>query len=255
MSVKYFVLCIGVIQCVSSAVIEKNFREVFLHKSWLQYAATNNKRTISPMVTRSMMSTVPSAICATVVWCRIICQDEDNSFIMSDIFVLPFVNESSGINNLKCWTLSRGTSLDLSTVSIVAYTAPPSMFPGRLPENLLDGIYSFLTVECWKTNHGNNPYALFDLQTITTISRVTMVAQNNANVGIYFGELEIRLGNSSVAGNDFSSYTLLGNYSGTPSPGIIYEAIPLNKQVGRFLAIQRLITDRRFQLCHLEIYT
>ena len=247
-------LCIGVMQCVSSLIIEKNFREVFLDETWLQNAKTTNSQTVSPVITRSVISTVPSALCVTISWCRIICQNEVDNFLMSDIFVLPFVNDRHGNNALKCWTLSRGSSFDLNTVSVVAHSPTFTKFPNRIPENLLDEIFNFQNRQCWVADYSNNPYVLFDLQTLTTISRVTIVGQNGLNIVNHFRKIEIRLGNSSVTGNDFSSYTLLGYYDGTPSPNIIFEAMPLNPQVGRFLAIQRLSTTDRLQVCHLEIY-
>ena len=254
-TISIIVLCVGMMPCISSLIIAKNFREVFLDETWIQNSETTNIQTTSPVITRSVISTVPSALCAMVSGCRIICQQEVDSFIMLDIFVLPFVNESSGNNALKCWTVSRGISIDLNTVSVAARTSTYWSNPVRQLENLLDGIYNFAMDGCWFTSYYNKPYALFDLQNLTARSKVTIVAQNNLQVTNHFLEIEIRLGTSLVSGNDFSSYTLLGYYNSTPSPSTIYEVIPLNPQVGRFLTIQRMKNPSRIQVCHLEIYT
>ena len=249
------VQCIGVLSTVYAISTEKYFKGVFLDEAWLQGAQANNIETVSPSDSNVQSDIQPAVSCAAVPWCRIVCHDTIGTLTMRDIFVLPFAGENAGSNTLKCWTISSGSAFDLRIITVADQSPLHSVSPWRVPENVLDGLYTFTMNECWAADRIDNPYALFDLQGPTTVRKVMMVAQPINAVANFFGDFEIRLGNSLITGGDFSSYTLLGYYSGTPVHHTIYEAIPTVPKVGRYLSIQRIALNVELQVCHLEIYS
>ena len=227
-----------------------------MNQTLIDSAQTINIRNVAPRITIDEIKSQPSASCANIHWCRIIYQHGSDIFTMLDIFVLPFTDKGAGANSFKCWTLSRGKALDLISVTVIRVSALDGSNPTRIAANLLDGIYTFSMNECWITDVVLKPYVLYDLQTITTVSKVMVMAQKKNYLTDLFGNIEIRFGTTVVAGNDFSSYTLLGYYDGTPDYNEIYEAIPSIPASGRYLSIQRIdAVAVDVQICHLEIYS
>ena len=250
--------CIGILQGVVSLLSDKYFFMVYIDQTLLDSAQTLNIQNIFPRITGNDINVSPSALCANIPWCRIICERGSGVLTMLDIFVLPFADKNTGPNALKCWTLSRGRrALDLTPVTVVRVSPLHPSTPTRVAASLLDGIYTFAMNECWNTRDLLNPYVLYDLQFVTTISKVMIVGQKINYISGKFSSIEIRIGTTNVAGNNFSSYTLLGYYSGTASENEIYKAIPSTPVSGRYLSIQRpdANTIRGLQVCHLEIYT
>ncbi|XP_042874683.1 uncharacterized protein LOC122254892 [Penaeus japonicus] len=236
-------------------IIKSHFYKVKVSKATLL-----TSRTLDAVEPYSRLT--PFLPCASVCnldpECQLWCHESLNrECLLSDMFVMPTYVETNMADALTCYTKRHK---DLATGAYAEGSALSIDFPRRTVENLADGIYDRQNMlQCFMTgNSVYQPWFLLDFGEPVAFRVVTFFAQSTGAASFVrnIGEMEIRVGMVAVGSpGDFSSYDLIGSFPGpaTEYDQEIFFEFP-TPITARFLAVQKMMADTKFQVCHLEVY-
>ncbi|KAL7633719.1 UNVERIFIED_CONTAM: hypothetical protein RMT77_015673 [Armadillidium vulgare] len=175
--------------------------------------------------------------CEKRTWCLIGCLEPNGSYLMTNVMVSPFYQNSS--ESLKCYTRLRS---DLTLRAKTSSSAVHQHFVKRVSDNVLtranirdhDHCFHSTTTKLW---------LLLELESVFDIETVVLVPQDPEigkfrDVRYIFRNLIAKVGNVKQNG-DFSSYEFFGNYTG---PITEYEAVVIKAQNpirGKFVSIEK----------------
>ena len=216
----------------------------------------------------SVFSSKPFIECDLRSWCFLVCQEEGTEdFLLWDLLVMPFTEDPLGQPTYVCWTNRlKNVLLEPYQVSI-AYAYPfNSLSPSKISENLLETTFDRDSNQgCYrsaKTLHTdstiNRPFVVFDLGKIMKVEKVVIGAlPHETNSGIFFRNVEVRVGLDLVHGEDFSSYQLLGYFNDEATGAhFMYETDAIYPIFGRLVSVQSIQpdpTELSLQFCYIEI--
>jgi len=146
---------------------------------------------------------------------------------------------------VPCYTTRKS---DLALGATVTGTPDKDL---RVKANLADGIYPNDISECFVASKALNPWVLFDLGSVKTIHRVTMVMESNINA-LDQANYEVRVGMVQATSSNLSGYQFFASFPGPASYGqvVVMEApTPID---GRYVSLQ-MLKDYWMVVCHVEI--
>lgn len=194
--------------------------------------------------------------CGSLPWCSVWClvPHNENKCRLLRLRVLPGYKEVEE-DIVSCYTsLTRDLATGANITSGIAASNR------RIPENLVDGFYSFAIDECFKVDRSvEDTWFVIDFKAVVKVSRVILHAQNNNYVYKMFNQVEVRTGTTLVAApeNLRLNYTLFGTFEGPATRAQVVEfASPDGKaRVARYLSVEQVAEGQTaFQVCHVEVY-
>ncbi|XP_047736167.1 uncharacterized protein LOC125177796 [Hyalella azteca] len=194
--------------------------------------------------------------CQERIWCKTFCSDTDDPslcYLLSTL-TAPYNEDSYGEPLMSCYT-SEEVNMLTAQSGITVYAATPRSIGDtfRSVENLIDGVYERPSADdCFKSMTTDYPFFVLDLGSVMKVERVTLMAQANEYAYLYFKSIEVRLGLVPESGN-FSTYSLLGSYKGTPTADFIYST-PTARNFGRYISVQFMEKKFKLQVCHVQIF-
>lgn len=195
-----------------------------------------------------------SSTCSMDTLCELWCHETlPINCLFSDMFVMPTYVETNMDDSLTCYTKRHR---DLATGASIKGSAINSGFPQRIVVNLVDGIFDRQNLLlCYMTNTLlEQPWFLLDFGEEVAFRLVKIYSQPSGVSSFVWKirDFEVRVGKEAVAtSGDFSSYDWFGSF---PGPATEYNQeiiIEVSAPVtGRFLAVQKMMSDTNFQICH-----
>ncbi|XP_050724696.1 uncharacterized protein LOC127002682 [Eriocheir sinensis] len=217
------------------------WRGVSVESSWLKTTVTQKQRNLS---------LIPcGAVCMRQDWCSLWCHEAPRGCLLTSLTASPSYTPAQPDGALSCYT-SQPPDL---AVGAAITSSPQHHVDKKQKENLVDGIYGGDIEDCAIVVTGGGAFAWFllDLGAAYPVSEVLLVAQPNTNVVHYFRDIEVRVGSVQMSG-DFTTYQLLGTFTGIADPEQTIVLRPAAPITGRYVSIQRT-TDNYLQIAHLEI--
>lgn len=185
--------------------------------------------------------------CKQLAWCKVWCLDASLAqCIFSDITLLEGYVETNLADAVSCYTTRKP---DLATGATV--TGSPDVDSLKVKTNLADGIYPIDISECFVAPRALNSWLVFDLGSVKTIRRVTMVMESNNNA-LDQANYEVRVGMVPATSSDLSAYQFFASFPGPAAYGevVVMEApTPID---GRYVSLQ-MLQDFWMVVCHVEI--
>ncbi|KAL7633721.1 UNVERIFIED_CONTAM: hypothetical protein RMT77_015675 [Armadillidium vulgare] len=175
--------------------------------------------------------------CEKRTWCLIVCLESNGSYLMTNVMVSPFYQNSS--EGLQCYTRLRE---DLTLRAKTSSSRVSNRKPLRVSDNALSKANIRDHDHCFHVAD-RTLWLLLELEKEFEIETVVLVPQD-PELGVYrdvmyiFRNLEVKVGSVKQNGN-FSSYEFFGNYTG---PITTYEAVVFKAQNpirGKFVSIEK----------------
>lgn len=217
------------------------WRLVLVESSWFKETVVQAPRNLSLILC--------GAACMRHDWCRLWRHDEPRWCLLTSLTVSGSYQPSQSDGALSCYIRHQvELTFGASITSSKHYHSNK-----KLRLNLVDGVYNGDIDETALVIKGSGVFAWFlvDVGVVVPVSEVVLVAQPNTNAANDFKDIEVRVGSVKMSG-DFTSYSLLGTFTGPGEPEKIVVLRPAAPLTGRFISIQRT-TDGRLQIAHLEI--
>lgn len=217
------------------------WRRISLESSWLQPSIRQTPRNLS---------LIPcGAVCMRQDWCHLWCHEAPRECLLTSLTASASYKPAQPVGALSCYT----SHLPDLAVGAAITSSPHYHVDVKQRENLVDGIYGGEILDCALVVTGGGALAWFllDLGAAYPISEVLLVAQPNTNVVHFFRDIEVRVGSVQMAG-DFTTYQVLGTFTGIAEPEQTIVLRPAAPITGRYVSIQRT-TDNHLQIAHLEI--
>lgn len=199
--------------------------------------------------TRNLSLILCGVACARHDWCHLWCRDQPLGCLLTSLTVSGSYQPSQPEGALSCYTSSKQELAFGSSIT----SSPHVQSDNKLRHNLVDGVYNgdLAVTALVEPDSGVFAWFLVDVGVAVPVSEVVMVAQPNEKAEVRFMDMEVRVGKVQMSGN-FTSYTLLGTFTGPGVPNqtvVLHPSVPLT---GRFVSIQRT-TAGWLQIAHLEI--
>lgn len=198
-----------------------------------------------------------SSLCISHLWCDLWCQSTLTApCVISNMIVMPDYNETDMTDALTCYTRRNK---DFATGASIQGTSFHNMFPLRVIDNLVDGIFARQTNDqCFFTsNDETNHWFVLDLKEPVSFRIVKIMAQPRglSSVLHFLENIEVRVGLLAVdTVGHFSSYSYFGSFTGPATDYNQEIVITADASVwARFVSLQKL-SEGPFQICHLEVY-
>lgn len=190
--------------------------------------------------------------CYLLEWCLLTCWDQSEGicFLTNVIVSGNYKETKTTMKMLPCYTkrvtnLLVGKSIEVDSVS--------ADFPDRVPELLIDGFYSYLISECFKSgvSDGILNWIKIDLKQILYISEITLICQMNLFVIKMCKDFTFKVGLDPNP----ETMKVFGYFVG---PGTKNQSVTISQYppiCGRFIYIEKPQDSTSFlQICHLEVY-
>jgi len=185
-------------------------------------------------------------------WVKVICQDGDNRYIASDLYVAGSVKDPLDTDLLPCFTVETKV-LFPSEGSTVTGSPPHSLHPGRLVDNIADGIYDKDINTCYVADQRiDQPYALVQLPLLSRIKGVKVRTQNAGITAGRLNHVEVKVG-TQLVGEDFTGFTQLATFK-TELIEHNQDIVIEGKQaiLGQFVAF--IVKSGLLQICLIEVF-
>lgn len=216
--------------------------------------ATSTRLEDLPLPDGPFQSLRCASACSRSVWCDLFCLDSSNALcLLSNMIVMANYAEKHADDALPCYTRRRK---DLATGASIQAVPSPEL---PVKENLVDGIYGLRTyVQCFYTDIIDNPWFLLDFGSSVTFRTVRLFAQPSGVEAMLprISNIQVRFGMSAVAtpGN-FGSYQLFAKFAGPATEfGQIVTLEAAAPVAARYLSVQKMDVQERFQFCHIEVF-
>jgi len=190
--------------------------------------------------------------CCQIAWCHSVCL-QGSKFVLSSLDISGGIDIAATGNRIPCFTDRRR----------VIYPDPSAVLTGsplndnRPLENLKDGVYNGRDINhCFQsTSTTVHPYFLVEFATQMPVYGVSVRAQPKGILAQFFGNFEVRVGNTSDPASKFADNELLGTYPTAPTEYNVDLTIQKQSPIyGKFVSFQDFASSRLLQVCMVEIY-
>lgn len=208
---------------------------------------------------RAMTTKISAALrCIHSPTCECLCVLPNNTYAFTDLVVTGNIADTMAGNLLECFT-KRPAGYRLSPAAGVTITASPVSpdIPGRVQENMYDGIYGGNIDECYYSrtaNAYNYKYFVVDFGYSVDIAYVSVRIQTIGNQTTKFDVVNIYVSDTFPdLDSDFSSLPLFASVN-NPNHALDSDVVffPGYTAYGRYLSIVKTSVGA-ICFCHLEI--
>ena len=182
--------------------------------------------------------------------CEIVCPVDETLYTFSSLYVIGGAIDATEGEKLDCYTTRQIMLFPTVGTSLWDSKGPPA---SDALLNVADGIYNGDRGSCYHGKIGPYEYILVELTQISPVSVVKMRSQPSGHIASKLVEVEVRVGNESVA-DDFSSYSLLATYQGPPRYNTDVAFQSRHPVWGKFVSVKTVDSSSMIQICTLEIY-
>lgn len=191
-----------------------------------------------------------SSACLRRPWCQLWCRSSQSLCTFYSAVVMPTYQDASPDDVLTCFTRRPK---DYATG---AQVTGGQISDGRNVTNLVDGIYGLQLSSCFKTKkREHHQWFLLDLRAPRIFSHVRLRAQTNFRAAKMFSEIEVRVGDISVAApENFTMYRFFGSFVGPGHADQEVDLVSRRPVQARFVSVQRHLGGSHFQVCHVEVF-
>lgn len=191
-----------------------------------------------------------STACLRRPWCQLWCRSSPSLCTFYSAVVMPTYQDASPDDALACYTRRP------RDYAAGAQVTGGQHVNGTNVNNLVDGIYDLQILSCFKTRkQEHHQWFLLDLGVPRIFSHVRLRAQPNPRAAIMFSEIEVRVGETSVAApENFTLYRSFGRFVGPGHADQEVDLVSRHPVQARFVSVQRHLDGEQFQVCHIEVF-
>ena len=212
------------------------WRHVLVESSWIEKNATRN-----------LSVTLCGTLCMKYVRCQLWCHVKPHRCVLTSLIVSGSYQPLVSDEVLVCYTNKRPDYAAGASI-----TSSGTEDSTRTADNLVDGIYNGNRTQT--SIAAKDTWFLVDLGVGRVISEVLLMMAHTQSSGPVerFEYITVKVGDVKESGN-FSSYALLGTFTG---PGVSKQVVVLRPPTplkGRYLSIQKMSGRKILEIAHLEI--